>query len=76
MGALFSSPPSPPPIPVQPPAAAPATFANPAVQGAGNMAAKTKGAIGAGVAGTTGTSPEGLMAPPTTANATLLGGTQ
>lgn len=80
MGALFSSPPSPPPIPVPPPAAAPATMATaptkaaPVVQTSGAQGGKAGAAAMAG--GTIGTSPQGLSAPPTTANANLLGGTQ
>jgi hypothetical protein len=69
MGALFSSPKT-PTIPVTPPAAAPATIANPSVAGTG-AGAKNRAAAAAG--GTVSTTPQGLTTPPSTAPATLLG---
>lgn len=73
MGSLFSSPAKPPPIPVPPPAAAPATAAN-----AGQDAAASKGRSKAAkmYGSTVATSPQGLLEPPKTAYATLLGGTK
>jgi hypothetical protein len=71
------SSPSPQPIPPVPPAAQPATLANPLVaQTAAAQRARAAAIAGAGFGGTIGTSPEGLQTPPLTANATLLGGTR
>lgn len=67
---LGSKPPSPPHIPVAPPAATPATMANPAVQSAG---ANQRSAAAAAVNGTDTTGPGGLEAPKT-AQTSLLGG--
>lgn len=75
MGSLFSSPPSPPPIPVPPPSAAPPTLANAAT--AANATNAKSRAIGAATTegGTVGAmGPEGLQAKPMTAGVTLLGG--
>jgi hypothetical protein len=74
MGAFFSSP-SQPNIPTPPPAAAPATMADPQVALSASNA-KSRAAAAATADGTVGTSPQGLTTPATTAYTTLLGGTK
>jgi len=70
----FGSPPAPPSIPMPPPAAHPATLANPAVGLAGQASKRAAAAAeGLGVGGTVATSPQGLTKPET-AKTTLLGG--
>lgn len=73
----FGSAPSPAPVPTLPPAAQPATIADPSVAASGASArARAVGAAGAGFDGTVGTSPQGLAAAPPTAGVTLLGGSK
>ncbi len=76
MGSLFSPPsinvPTPPPVP---PAAQPATIANPQVAMAGSAQNKALAAGAAISNGTLATSAQGAVAP-TTAQNTLLGGTK
>lgn len=72
-GGKMKTPPPPPPIP---PAANPATQANPAVANAGATNRARAGAAAADRSGTNPTGPGGLSAPPPTAPATLLGGTR
>ena len=71
MGFLFGGP-KPPAIPVAPPAATPATLANPAVQSAGTD--QSKRAAGAMLDSTNKTGSQGVLTAPTTAQSTLLGG--
>ncbi len=72
MGSLFGGAPKPPPIPVLPPAATPATMANPAVVDSANR--QRQKAAGS-MAGNT-SNPQALQAAPATAGLTLLGGTK
>jgi hypothetical protein len=73
MGALFSGPPKAPVIPVQPPAAHPATLANSTTDTAMmNQKRAAAAAEGMGMDNTIATSPQGAAAP-STAKATLLG---
>ena len=75
MGSLFSKPPAPPPVPVQPPAAYTPTRADPRVAQSGAKQ-KASAAAAGGASGTNPTGAQGLKAPPKTANATLLGATE
>lgn len=83
MGALFGggasvATPAVAALPAAPPAAAPATMANPQVA-ASAANARSRAAAAAGASGfgdTVGTGPGGLVSPPSTAQATLLGGTK
>lgn len=68
MGFLSPSVPVAPPIP---PAAAPASMANPLVASAANNA---RGRAAGGYNATVGTTPMGLVAPPSTGQSKLLGG--
>ena len=75
-GLLGGTMPKPPKIKPPPPPANPPTLANPAVSQAGALSAgRSKGAAGGGFGGTVATGPEGLSAPPSTAQVSLLGGT-
>lgn len=74
MGALFSSPasisaPPPPPPPVPPPP----TPVDPAIAKAG-ADARSRAIAAGGIGGTVVTGPQGLTAPASTAQKTLLGG--
>lgn len=73
MGSLFSSPPSPPAIPVPPPAASPPTLANPQVAQSGqNQRAKAAAAAGIS-ANVGGAGPMGDLSSGNLAKTTLLG---
>lgn len=78
MGSLLSTPKIPAPAMLTPPpAAAPATRASSQVKTTANNArAKAAGAAGALASGQNPTGPQGLSTPPSTADATLLGGTK
>lgn len=73
MGALFSSPKSPPPPPAPLPPPNPPVMANAQQQAAGQNQAARARAAGAEMSGTLATSPQGLTKPATTAQKTLLG---
>ena len=74
MGALFSPTPSiPAPPPPPPPVPPPPTPVDPAVAKAG-ADARTRAIAAGGIGGTIVTGPQGLTAPASTAQKTLLGG--